>query len=39
MAIFGSREKGAWQESSKCTQEMHGTAHQALAVVGAAQGE
>lgn len=37
-AIFGSREKGAWQESSKCTQEMHRAALQVLAVVGAAQG-
>lgn len=36
MAIFGSKEKGAWQESRKCIQEMHGAALQALAVVGAA---
>ena len=26
MAIFGSRETGAWQESSKYIQEMHGAA-------------
>lgn len=38
MTIFGSREKCLWQESSKCTQEMHGSALQALAVVGAGQG-
>lgn len=38
MTIFGSREKCLWQESSKCTQEMHGSALQALTVVGAAQG-